>query len=653
MQSINSFRTWLFCVLTFALILTFPNQGKAVVVDTLLVDSMLIETRLLRELDPESGILLADSALTLSREIGYFRGRINSQVRLGELNMWIGKYAIAHEYLDSAMVLVKAANIQRGVAAIHYQYGSYYRRTGDYVKSLELIQAGYHIYDSLGNREGMAVGLQTLAILHKVQGDTAAAIDSYKRARNLFQKMGHQRGIIASNINLSLIFLDQNKLDSAIIYQNIALSIARKHNLKRGEALALTNRGSTHLKLKKYPEALADLEHSESFFRDSKDYFRLAACKVLRTRLHIELKEYHLAQSSLEEGVKLARELESQDIEMALFTLQARMYEEQGRYKEALEAERIVQILGQSLTNEKVRKSLDSMRVKAELERKERELADMAMQLQTEKLETQRKDLEVEKQELQLNKSRIRTGLLVGILVFLVIIGGFVLMKYFDNQRHQNLLVEKQEVTQLALEEKEMLLGEIHHRVKNNLQLVYNLLDLQRRSLPDPAGAKALQESMNRISSMSLVHEKLYGEEHVGRIPMDEYLTQLIDRITKSYNLSPDRVRVHQQVDAIVLDTKMVIPLGIIVTELLTNAAKYAFPENLSGNIWLELKNAGKHLIFEIRDDGTGCQLEKLKSGKGFGLRIVRSLSRQLKAELQFSTHKGVAIQMQINYPNG
>jgi two-component sensor histidine kinase len=174
------------------------------------------------------------------------------------------------------------------------------------------------------------------------------------------------------------------------------------------------------------------------------------------------------------------------------------------------------------------------------------------------------------------------------------------LQERYEEIKHKNQLLQQ------LLTEKEYLLKEIHHRVKNNLQVVMSLLESQADSLQDKAALSAIQESQHRVQAIVLIHQKLYQSESLARIPMCSYIEEVVAYLSDSYSLyQPIRFDLH--VEDIELDVTLAVPLGLIINEAITNAFKYAYPNHRSGIISLKLhrlEEASYQLI--ISDDGVG-----------------------------------------------
>jgi PAS domain S-box-containing protein len=195
-----------------------------------------------------------------------------------------------------------------------------------------------------------------------------------------------------------------------------------------------------------------------------------------------------------------------------------------------------------------------------------------------------------------------------------------------------------------SLREKEALLREIHHRVRNNLQVIYSLLGLQSRATADARLRKAFQESQDRIQAMALLHQSLHESGHLSKISFSQYVEQLCGHLFRSWGAARERVRLVMSVSGIPLSLDVAVPCGLIINELVSNSLNYAFPDGREGEIRIELHDAGDSLVrLIVEDNGVGFPpAQDPKSATSLGLRLVRSLAEQLSATFELNSHRGV-----------
>jgi PAS domain S-box-containing protein len=201
-----------------------------------------------------------------------------------------------------------------------------------------------------------------------------------------------------------------------------------------------------------------------------------------------------------------------------------------------------------------------------------------------------------------------------------------------------------EEKVSASLAEKELLLKEIHHRVKNNLQIISSLLNLQCSAMGTKAPSEVFQECQNRIQSLALIHESLYRSPDLARIEVIPYMHRLVSNLSQTYPLNPNLVKTIIQGDDFLLDINKAIPCGFIINELVANSFKYAFPPGRSGEIVISILKHEDVVIFRIRDNGIGLPPDfSWQEPQTFGLRIVKLLVKQLRGSIEYSTDSGTA----------
>jgi len=206
-----------------------------------------------------------------------------------------------------------------------------------------------------------------------------------------------------------------------------------------------------------------------------------------------------------------------------------------------------------------------------------------------------------------------------------------------------------------SLQEKEVLLKEIHHRVKNNLQVISSLLNLQSRSIQDAETRALFQDSQNRIQSIAFIHEKLYQSRDLAQVDFSQYIQTLCIHLFRSYGASSQRISLNLQIDDIFLSVDTAIPCGLIVNELVCNALKHGFPPNRTGAIEITLHrtfqeaddNSKREFIMRVRDNGVGFPSEvDFRKTRSLGMQLINTLVKQLKGTIELDNSSGTAFQI-------
>jgi two-component sensor histidine kinase len=202
-----------------------------------------------------------------------------------------------------------------------------------------------------------------------------------------------------------------------------------------------------------------------------------------------------------------------------------------------------------------------------------------------------------------------------------------------------------------ALKEKEILLKELHHRVKNNMQVISGLIELQSQQLDDDAAREIFNETRDRVSSMALIHENLYKASDLGNINFSEYIKTLTNHLFYCYNVDFNVVQLKTEVKDVFLDVQVGIPCGLIVNELVSNTLKHAFPEGRRGEVIVSLKSGdGGQYTLIVKDDGTGFPEDlDFRKTKSLGMQLVTMLVDQLKGTIDLKRNEGT--EFVISFP--
>lgn len=284
-----------------------------------------------------------------------------------------------------------------------------------------------------------------------------------------------------------------------------------------------------------------------------------------------------------------------------------------------------------------------------------REIERLQIQYETQKKESDIQFLSNQSklQQTQLQQANVTKNVTFGGIVLLLIIVGLLYNQYrIKKQSNDQLQTQQKEIgrknqsLQHLLEEKEWLLKEIHHRVKNNLQTVMSLLESQAIYLENDA-LLAIRDSQHRVHAMSLIHQKLYQSENVTSIDMSLYLPELVNYLFDSFD-SPHRIRFYLDIDPVELDVSQAIPLGLILNEAITNAIKYAFPGRSNGGIEISLKQSGDNcILLTVADNGVGVTADfNIAKTSSLGIRLMKGLSEDINGTFDIEGKNGTTITM-------
>jgi len=250
-------------------------------------------------------------------------------------------------------------------------------------------------------------------------------------------------------------------------------------------------------------------------------------------------------------------------------------------------------------------------------------------------LKEQREALEQSKDEM--NKLGAENEVVVISLIFVLLLFAGLVYAYLKSIKNQRLIAAQKHIIESALTEKDSLLKEIHHRVKNNLQMVSSLLSLQTKNTKSKAAIEALEEGKSRVKAMALIHQKLYQNEDLSVIEMQGYIESLINSVQSVFKKGGHNINITVDAEGVELDIDRAIPFGLILNELVSNSFKYAFPnDDENGKIYIHLRKLAKEEgFFEYTDNGVGLPDDtEERANSSMGIRLMNRLANQLQTKL-------------------
>jgi two-component sensor histidine kinase len=316
------------------------------------------------------------------------------------------------------------------------------------------------------------------------------------------------------------------------------------------------------------------------------------------------------------------------------YETQSLIRELRGDYRGALDSYKQFKAQRDSMLNQQKDERITQLLTEYEVEKKDQEISLLASQNEISTLKIERS-----------NKQKLLYGF--GALALLIAAVALFFMLRLKSRTNRALAVKNAVISQ-TLKEKDILLREIHHRVKNNLQMISALLYLHGKSLDNSPAQEALRESQNRVQSMAMIHQNLYQDENLLNVGVKEYLEKLFDHLVSSYNIEKDRISIIKRIELDHLDVDTIVPLALIVNELISNALKYAFCDGRNGEIMVYLGKQDGGIVMEVADNGQGFSGKTLQPDSGFGYKLIRILTERLAATLEIRHEHGVKVRLVI-----
>jgi two-component sensor histidine kinase len=504
-----------------------------------------------------------------------------------------------------------------------------------------------------------------LGYVFERNGDIMTAADYAVRAQNIGIALNDKKAIAVSYSDLSNLYWKFLDFEKGLELGLLSLSYFEERNLNDMDFdFTLYVVGNNLLSLNRPQEALKYFERAISMGEQYGFFNNLSDIYISLVDVYIDLNQYEAAEVAGEQAIKYANLIENDFLHMRSLLAIGQLKLFQGKYKEAITVlnrclevatpdfgdnfylsqayERLSRAYAKSHNYKEAIDAFavyDSLKKEVFLENSEQRMA----LLRTE-FDLAEKESMIQGMQERINKQS-STQTLISIIAGLLLVLLLVLYVTYENNKKKNILLEKQN------QEKEFLLKEIHHRVKNNLGIVSSLLDLQADKIKDPKITSAIEESRNRVYSMSMIHQKLYQGKNLSSIGMKEYLVDLSQHILDSFG-QEGSIEYEYDLEDMELDVDSAIPVGLIVNELLTNSYKHAFPNSRKGVINITCKHISEdRILLEVADNGIGLlEFDKEDDqGSGFGTQLIDLLIQQLDGSIMTVNGSGTRIRMEFD----
>ena len=494
-----------------------------------------------------------------------------------------------------------------------------HKNNGDYAKALEYAFASIeHGKDSLRTYSS---ALNTIASIYYRQENFVEALNFHFQTLEIRKKMDFLRGVGMSLNNIGIVYNELGQYDSAINHFVRSLEIKESVGDDRGISTIYNNLGWAYLKMDRMKESEYYLLKSVQLKNDLGEDASLCYPLNLLSDLYLKTGQLDKSRMFLDSTRRMAEKYDDKEIRRLNAFNAAEYYRKTGQHDKQAEALNEYIGINEVLFSDEMARSLNSMQVKYETEKKDQEIVYL-------------KEIE------SLHSARISTQQTVvwmvsGAAIFLLMATVLIAILLFQN-RKRKLLIEH-------------LNQEMQHRIKNNLQILSNLLKLQSQHLKDSNAVLALRTGESRINAMVLVHQLLFGSGDKRQVDLRSYVKELCHYLTNSFVHKQERIVMRTEIQDLHIDVDRVIPIGLIINELVTNSIKHAFEGITNPEVTISFRqHKNHHVLLEVADNGRGVSEDLLQKNQSFGMKLVQMLSNQLNAQRLFHNKNGAVFQFSI-----
>jgi len=570
--------------------------------------------------------------LRLGQQAGSLALRLHQPVIAALALQYLALYHLSRgENVPGDSLLTEAIHQQQVIRSPKLQYAYYDRAQvqvirGNYDKALADMQEAISLMSSSGDSLEAGDFYYFLGIIINRFGQHQKVLENYKLAMHYYETHAGHDMIYDAIRAISLNLISDRQYQQAL---DFTLASYRRYPPVNVNAL-LEETGclaDCYLKLKKYDQAEKYFLREFNMRKRSNSLGQTAYHRM--AFFYVESRQYAKARPYLLQALKQQNALTLMTTKNHLQYMLFLTDSAAGDYLSAIRHLSLTKRYDDTVYKQEKVKEIQKLNVQYETESKNQQI-----QLLHEK------DL---LQTAHLRQAMLVRNITIGGILLLVLAGGLLYGQYRQKQLANAAVIVKNVQLEKLIIEKEWLLKEVHHRVKNNLHTVICLLDIQAEFLKGDA-LVAIGKIQNRIYAMSLIHQKLYLTNDVTSINIADYLRELVDYLKDSFG-NQQRIHFELDLESVALDVSKAMPLGLIVNEAVSNSIKYAFPSNVRGIIAITLKHIGDKIVLGINDNGIGF-VDKPRQPElnSLGLKLIKGLSEDLNADMKVDSRNGTKI---------
>jgi two-component sensor histidine kinase/Tfp pilus assembly protein PilF len=563
------------------------------------------------------------------------------------LNTSLTRYAEGYRTALQALDLYEELAIDSSLANVHSLLGDIYRAIKKYDSALEEYQMALQLAGDQKRHPLFVRDLQSIGRCYQHKGEFDRAIDFFRQARDISHP--GEKSYVWSYIWMAQVYMDKRQPARALEYDLQALELAKINGDEHLLGIIYNEIAFNYQLMNNYEKALEYNFLALKTRQKAKRYALAESSQRNIGNLYLELGKLDLAEQFLQQSLVTSQDLDYQFVLPDVYRILSSVYEKRGNYSQALSYFKRYQAKKDSILNQQIFSSIADMRISFDISKTTRETKALKQKAQI--------------QELELKRSQAMRNMTLVIAVLMVVVVILMYGRIVARKKTAEVLEEKvhnrtiqleqhilerrktEELLQKSLNEKNILLQEVHHRVKNNMQIISSMLNLQVKQVHDAAMQEMFKDTQNRVKTMALIHEKLYQAEDLAHINLKNYLRTLCHQLFRSYRTDPARIFLNLDIIDGNLDVKTAIPCGLIINEAVSNSLKYAFPADASGTIGVRFQREQDVYVLNVWDDGVGLEAPvDVEQTESLGVRLIDALTQQLHGSLEITSTGGVSI---------
>jgi len=631
----------------------------------------------------------------------------NDQKRLGTAYFHLAQAFFEHEKFDSAKyyaeLSIKAYDSAH-TKHVYYPYatnmiGAYYLNRGNLTTALDYAHRQMDVAVQIKDTVSISNAYTLLAAVYGLMGNIDDVLQYTKKALEINRLSGQIFNRAQVLANLATVYIEMNEPDSAMTSLVEMLQIATHESKSlRSEGMAYMYLGKCYSMMQNFDTAIYFLHRASNIISPLEDTICMGEILRYTGEMYWHKGKYDSALLYLDKCYRLLQQGGLSGIAVDILRVKSEVLAEAGAYRNAYQTLKQYKNVNDSIFNKNMRDKIALLREQYESEKKDgvieqqqslNILLKKQALLQAQKLrsEMQLKEMLESKNQLaqlqivsdsvikvsldrentskrkqlaqaeelngllaeenklklaSLKRQHTINSLLAGGIVIVLLFTGLTVAQY-RRQKAANRTILMQS------EKLKLLMKELHHRVKNNLQIISSLLSLQSFRIKDEAASKAVREGQQRIEAMSLIHQRLYTRDNITEINIREFITDLVDSLQSAYGYLEDEITISLDIANELMNVDQAIPLSLIINELVTNVFKYAFKNNSYPELTIKLLRVNNSIHLSVADNGNGINMQEWQENEGtFGKELIRTFVKQLNGYLDLIVKNGTQFRLII-----